>query len=105
MQMKRLGPGCWPPRIVMPTSEIAPFMAAAQRLASRIGKELGSRDLLLSPTPRRMVDRGYLVDHRNGAFAVDLMIAPALTDLAMKRHRGRPYVLGRWQSAWFARRH
>jgi ferredoxin len=25
-------------------------------------------------------------------------------DLAMKDHRGRPYVLGRWQSAWFHRR-
>src|SRR5436309_1638816 len=32
------------------------------------------------------------------------MIAPALLDLAMRRHRGTPYVLGRWQSAYFSRK-
>jgi ferredoxin len=31
-------------------------------------------------------------------------VAPALVDLAMHGFDGTPYVLGRWQSAWFERR-
>src|SRR5439155_22881274 len=49
-----------------------------------------------------LVIAGYLTDPRGGGFAVDLMIAPALLDLALRRHRGRPYVLGRWLSAYFS---
>jgi hypothetical protein len=31
-------------------------------------------------------------------------VTPALLDLAMARHDGKPYVLGRWQSPFFAKK-
>jgi ferredoxin len=31
-------------------------------------------------------------------------VAPALLDLAMNDHHGKPYVLGRWQAAYFGRK-
>src|SRR5206468_914526 len=35
---------------------------------------------------------------------LDLVLAPALLDLAMAHHHARPYVLGRWQAAYFGRK-
>src|SRR5262249_42359286 len=48
-----------------------------------------------------LVIAGCLMDHRRGSFLFDLLLAPALTDLALDRFDGRPYVLRRGQSAFF----
>ncbi len=47
-----------------------------------------------------LVIAGYLTDHRRASFHADLVLAPALLDLAISRFDGRPYVLGRWQAAF-----
>jgi ferredoxin len=75
------------------------FLPEAERLAHNAGNELDAEVYFLADEGA-LVIAGYLADHRSGAFAVDLLIAPTLLDLAMRRHGGRPYVLGRWQAAY-----
>ncbi|HKQ58490.1 MAG TPA: FAD-binding oxidoreductase, partial [Candidatus Eisenbacteria bacterium] len=99
MQTKRLGPGLLAAEIVMPASEVPRFLPAAERLAAGMQCELDAEVYYLADGSALVIG-AYLVDHRSGAFAVELMLAPALTDLAMSQFHGRPYVLGRWQSAW-----
>jgi glycolate dehydrogenase FAD-linked subunit len=103
MQTKRLGPGLLAAEIVMPAADVPAFLPAAESLARGAGRDLDSEVYYLADGSA-LVIAAYLVDHRSGAFAVDLVLAPALLDLAMKRFHGKPYVLGRWQSAWFARK-
>src|SRR5207244_1198014 len=76
----------------------------AERLAGNLGRTLDT-EVYLVADGTALVIAGYLTDHRHGDFAVDLMIAPALLDLALARHQARPYVLGRWQSPFFSRAH
>ncbi len=101
-QTKRLGPGLLAAEILMPASEVAGFLPRATRLAHNTGNELDAEVYFLAEGTALVIG-GYLTDHRSGAFAVDLLLAPALVDLAMARHQGRPYVLGRWQAAWLSR--
>ena len=98
-QIKRLGPGMLAAEIVMPLEEVERFIPKAAKLAKNAGNELDA-EVYVMADGMALVIGGYLTDHRRGSFAVDLMIAPALVDLAMRAHRGRPYVLGRWQAAW-----
>ncbi len=100
-QTKRLGPGLIAAEIVMPFDEVPKFLPRAERLARHAGNHLDAEVYFLADGTALFIG-GYLVDHRSRAFAVDLMIAPALLDLAMRDHRGRPYVLGRWQAAFAA---
>jgi FAD/FMN-containing dehydrogenase/ferredoxin len=102
-QTKRLGPGLIAAEILMPAAEVPRFMPGAERMAHGAGRELDTEVYYLADG-MALVIAGYLADHRIGAFALDLMIAPALLDHAMRRNHGRPYVLGRWQSPWFERK-
>ena len=102
-QTKRFGPGLLAAEIVMPSDEIARFLPRAERLAGNAGNSLDTEVYFLADGTALAL-AGYLLDHRRGSFAIDLMIAPALLDLAMSGHRGRPYVLGRWQSPYLARK-
>ncbi|MBI3538958.1 MAG: 4Fe-4S binding protein [Candidatus Eisenbacteria bacterium] len=103
MQTKRLGPGLLAAEIVMPAANVPAFLPAAETLAANAGPELDAEVYYLADGSA-LVIAAYLTDHRSGAFAIDLLVAPALVDLAMTRFGGRPYVLGRWQAAWFRRR-
>ena len=102
-QTKRLGPGLIAAEIVMPADEVSKFLPRAERLAHHAGNHLDAEVYFLADGTALFIG-GYLTDHRSGAFALDLMIAPALLDLAMDEHRGRPYVLGRWQAAYAGRK-
>jgi glycolate oxidase len=103
MQSKRLGPGLLAAEVVLPAAELPRFLPAAEALASGMGGELDNEVYYLSDGTALAI-AAYLVDHRHGSFAVDLMLAPAIVDLAMSRFKGKPYVLGRWQSPWMARK-
>jgi FAD/FMN-containing dehydrogenase/ferredoxin len=100
-QAKRLGPGLMAAEILMPSAEVPKFLPRAERLARNAGNELDAEVYYLADGTALFIG-GYLTDHRSAAFAVDFMIAPALLDLAMQDHGGRPYVLGRWQAAYAA---
>ena len=100
-QIKRFGPGLLAAEIVLPVAEVARFIPSAERLAKNAGNELDAEVYYLADGTALVIG-GYLTDHRCLEFAVDLMIAPTLTDLAMRAHHGKPYVLGRWQSPWLA---
>jgi glycolate oxidase len=102
-QTKRFGPGLLAAEILMPSDEVARFLPRAERLARNAGNSLDTEVYFLADDTALAL-AGYLLDHRRGSFAVDLMIAPALLDLAMSDHRGRPYVLGRWQSPYLSRK-
>jgi FAD/FMN-containing dehydrogenase/ferredoxin len=102
-QTKRLGPGLLAAEIVMPSAEVPHFLPRAERLARGAGSELDAEIYYLSDGTALVIG-AYLVDHRKGSFAVELMLAPALLDLAMSKHHGKPYVLGRWQSPYFQRK-
>jgi len=102
-QIKRLGPGMLAAEIVMPLDEVVRFIPKAAKLAKNAGNDLDAEVYVLADGTALVIG-GYLTDHRRGSFMVDLMIAPALVDLAMRSHRGRPYVLGRWQAAWTRQR-
>ncbi len=101
-QTKRLGPGLIAAEVLMPVEELERFLPRAESLARHAGSELDA-EIYFLPDGQALVIAGYLTDHRNGDFALDLVLAPALTDLAMSRHSGRPYVLGRWQSPYLSR--
>ena len=100
-QSKRLGPGLLAAEIELPAAEVPAFLARAGKLARGAGVELDPEVYYLS-ADEALVIGGYLTDHRRASFQSDLVLAPALLELAVKKHGGRPYVLGRWQ-AWFAR--
>ena len=102
-QIKRLGPGMLAAEILMPASEVLRYLPKAERLAKNAGNELDAEVYYLADDTVLVIG-GYLTDHRCLDFAIDLMIAPTLTDLAMREHHGRPYVLGRWQSSWAGRK-
>jgi len=102
-QIKRFGPGMLAAEVVLPAEEVTRFLPRAEKLARNAGNELDAEVYYLADGSALAI-AGYLTDHRRGSFAIDLSIAPALIDLAMREHRGRPYVLGRWQSAWGARK-
>ena len=88
--------------VVVAGDRLRDFLRAAEGLARGAGVALDSEVYFLRGG-EALVIAGYLTDHRRGSFAVDLTVAPALTELAMSRFGGRPYVLGRWQSAYFDR--
>jgi FAD/FMN-containing dehydrogenase/ferredoxin len=102
-QTKRLGPGLVAAEILMPAAEVPRFLPRAESLVRNVGNQLDAEVYYLADGTALVIG-AYLADHRRGDFAIDLMIAPALLDLAMSRHHGKPYVLGRWQSAWFGRK-
>ncbi len=102
-QTKRLGPGLLAAEIVMPSAEVRRYLPRAESLARAAGAELDAEVYYLADGTA-LVIAAYLTDHRRGGFAVDLTLAPVLLDLAMRSHRGRPYVLGRWQSSYLERK-
>ncbi|TMQ67310.1 MAG: FAD-binding protein [Candidatus Eisenbacteria bacterium] len=102
-QTKRLGPGLVAAEIVLPAAEVPRFLPEAEALVRAAGNQLDAEVYYLGDGTALAIG-AYLADHRCAVFAIDLMIAPALLDLAMRRHRGTPYVLGRWQSAYFSRK-
>ena len=98
--VKRLGPGLLAAEIVMPAERVPGFLRAAAAVAKGPRADLGAEVYYLGDGTA-LVIAGYLIDHRRGSFLLDLLLAPALVDLAMDRFEGRPYVLGRWQSGYF----
>jgi FAD/FMN-containing dehydrogenase/ferredoxin len=98
---KRLGPGLLAAEIDLPAGEIAAFLAGAERLALGAGVAL-EHEVYFLAGERALVIAGYLTDHRSSSFLLDLALTPVLLDLAVRRHGGRPYVLGRWQSSFAA---
>ena len=100
-QSKRLGPGLLAAEIVLPAADVSSYLQAAWRLARDAGLELDPEVYYVADGEALMI-AGYLIDHRRASFLADLVFAPALLDLAIRRFDGRPYVLGRWQAA-FAR--
>jgi FAD/FMN-containing dehydrogenase/ferredoxin len=102
-QTKRLGPGLLAAEILMPAPEVRRYLPKAEQLASRAGAHLDA-EIYFVKDDSALVIAGYLVDHRAADFALDLVLAPALLDLAMERFGGRPYVLGRWQAPYAGRK-
>ncbi|HUK77933.1 MAG TPA: 4Fe-4S dicluster domain-containing protein, partial [Thermoleophilia bacterium] len=98
---KRLGPGLLAAEIDLPAAAVPAFLADAERLAAGAGVALEHEVYYLSGG-RALAIAGYLTDHRSLAFLPELALSPALLDLAVRSHGGRPYVLGRWQGS-FAR--
>jgi len=98
--VKRLGPGLLAAEIVMPAERVPDFLRAAPSVAKGRGADVDAEVYYLVDGTA-LVIAGYLIDHRRGSLLFDLLLAPALVDLAMERFEGRPYVLGRWQSGYF----
>lgn len=103
-QQKRLGPGLLAAEILLPAESVGPFLRDADRLAARIGVELES-EVYYASASRALVLAGYLTDPKRRGLFAEILLAPALVDLARARHRGSPYVLGRWQAPFFRGRH
>jgi len=102
-QTKRLGPGLLAAEILMPAAEVPRFLPRAASLVRNAGNDLDA-EVYYVGDGGALVIAAYLIDHRSGAYAVDLALAPALLDLAMRDHHGKPYVLGRWQAAYAGRK-
>jgi FAD/FMN-containing dehydrogenase/ferredoxin len=102
-QNKRLGPGLLAAEIELPAARVQAFLAHACRMAANAGVQLDPEVYYVSDG-RALVIAGYFTDHRATSFYNDLMLSPALLDLAVRRYSGRPYVLGRWQAAFAPKR-
>jgi FAD/FMN-containing dehydrogenase/ferredoxin len=100
--IKRLGPGLLAAEILMPAHQVTRFLPEARRRARGAGLELDVEVSYLSDGNTRVI-AGFLVDQRSGVFRLQLVLAPALSDLALRRYGGRPYVLGRWLALYFKR--
>jgi len=98
-QSKRLGPGLLAAEVVLPADRVSEYLRAAWRLTRDAGLELDP-EVYFVAGGEALVIAGYLTDHRRASFYADLVLAPALLDLAISRFDGRPYVLGRWQAAF-----
>lgn len=97
---KRLGPGLVAAEALLPAAEVPGFLPRAERVARAAGARLDVEVYYLAGGGALAI-AATLTDHRRASFLADLALAPVLTELAMAEHGGRPYVLGRWQSAWF----
>ena len=102
-QSKRLGPGLLAAEVMLPGSSVSAYLRDAWRLGHGAGLELDP-EVYYVADGEALVIAGYLTDHRTAAFHTDLVLAPALLDLAAGRFSGRPYVVGRWQAAFAAER-
>jgi FAD/FMN-containing dehydrogenase/ferredoxin len=98
--IRRFGPGLLAAEVLMPAPEVPRFFSEARRRARGAGVDLDV-EVYYSPDDRALVIAGYLVDHRSGTIRLQLILAPSLTDLALRRYGGRPYVLGRWQARYY----
>ena len=103
-QTKRLGPGFLAAEILMPAAETEPFQSRAVRLAARVGVHLET-EIYFFGDGRALALPGYLTRGPRPGFTYELLLAPILLDLAMRRHGAKPYVLGRWQSPYFRFKH
>ena len=98
-QSKRFGPGMLAAEVTLPSGVVSQYLRSAHRLARRAGVELDP-EVYYVADGEALVIAGYLTDHRAAGFHLDLVLAPALLDLAVQRFGGRPYVLGRWQASF-----
>jgi len=102
-QNKRFGPGMLAAEVTLPSGAVSPYLRGAYRLARRAGVELDP-EVYYVADGEALVIAGYLTDHRAAGFYLDLVLAPALLDLAVQRFGGKPYVLGRWQATFAGER-
>jgi formate hydrogenlyase subunit 6/NADH:ubiquinone oxidoreductase subunit I len=102
-QTKRLGPGFLAAEILLPARHVERFLERACRLGERVGIHLES-EVYFFGDGRALALPGYLSRGPRPGFLFELVFAPMLVDLAMRRYDGEPYVLGRWQSAFFRTR-
>jgi len=98
-QNKRSGPGMLAAEITLPSGVVSQYLRSAYHLARCAGVELDP-EVYYVADGEALVIAGYLTDHRAAAFYLDLILAPALLDLAVQRFGGKPYVLGRWQATF-----
>jgi FAD/FMN-containing dehydrogenase/ferredoxin len=98
-QNKRFGPGMLAAEVTLPSAAVSQYLRSAHRLARRAGVELDP-EVYYVAEGEALVIAGYLTDHRAASFNLDLVLAPALLDLAVQRFGGKPYVLGRWQASF-----
>lgn len=98
-QSKRLGPGLLAAEILMPAKNVGRYLAEMERVARNAGVDPDAEVYYLADGTALVIG-AYLTDHRRGGFLFELLVAPTLLDLAMRRFGGRPYVLGRWQAAY-----
>jgi FAD/FMN-containing dehydrogenase/ferredoxin len=101
---KRFGPAYLASEIVLPATELGEFTARATALAARVGMHLETEAYYYGKQ-RVLVIAGFASSGPRRGFTWELLLPPVLLDLAMRRHGGAPYVLGRWQSPYFARLH
>jgi FAD/FMN-containing dehydrogenase/formate hydrogenlyase subunit 6/NADH:ubiquinone oxidoreductase subunit I len=99
-QTKRLGPGFLAAEILLPAQHVEHFLERARALAHGVGVHLEAEVYFFNDA-RALALPGYLTRGRRPGFVFELLLAPMLVDLAMARYDGQPYVLGRWQSAFF----
>jgi len=100
-QTKRMGPGYLAAEILLPAAELRAFTERAAKLARRVGVHLETEAYYFGDG-RVLALPGYLTRGPRRGFTWELLLAPVLLDLGLRRHRGTPYVLGRWQSPYFA---
>ena len=103
-QTKRLGPGFLAAEVIVPVEHVGQFLERAGRLAARVGVSLETEIYYLEDG-RALVLPGYLSRGPRRGFLLEILLAPILVELAMSRFAGEPYVLGRWQSPLFGRKH
>ncbi len=99
-QTKRLGPGFLAAEILLPAHHVERFLDRARTLARGVGVHLEA-EVYFFNDGRALALPGYLTRGPRFGFLFELLLAPMLADLAMSRYDGQPYVLGRWQSAFF----
>ncbi len=102
-QTKRLGPGFLAAEILLPTRHLERFLERAVKLANGVGVHLES-EVYFCRNGISLALPGYLTRGPRFGFLFELVLAPMLVELAMRRYDGEPYVLGRWQAAFFRNR-
>lgn len=102
-QAKRFGPGMLAAETLLDAEQIPKYLDSLDDLSARARVPLefevyhlrGGRSLVIS---------SYLVDPRASGFFGSLLLAPVMTEIAISRFSGSPYVLGRWSAAFYTAR-
>lgn len=102
-QAKRFGPGMLAAETLLDAEQVPRYLDTVDDLSARVRVPLEIEVYLLRGG-RALVISSYLVDPSAAGFFGSLLLAPVMTEIAISRFSGSPYVLGRWNAAFYTAR-
>lgn len=106
MQIRALGPSLLAAQVILPTKQVAPFLAEARRLAKHLHLEPATEcHVITTPNGVRVLTMPmFLTDQRTFAYTLHLAFV-SLLDRVGAHFEGQPYNLGIWHAPFVQERY